>query len=170
MSYNTDMANEDSETTLRKDKEWDSIDSELCLTKEFHPIMGSTVKNGEVISPEKNAPYASIVLECRKAPYGITGFVTHKIDFFNLWQAFMERQIDEGEEVVIVWSRKHYKNRISKLLSAASPKMWVIVCRKDMYQEWSTTWPQLLSEKPEAWSSVSSLLESLDEWKPEVIK
>lgn len=103
----THSSNEQAEIILRKDKEWSLIDSELCLVTDFSPLAESKVEGGIVISPEKNVPYASIILDCKKTHEKITGFICHEIDFFHLWAAFRERGIvEEKEEVLIYWSVK----------------------------------------------------------------
>jgi hypothetical protein len=99
------MRNKNSEILLRKDKEWSLIDGELCLVDDFAPLVGSFVKNGVVISSQSSLPYASVNLSCKKIPENITGFITHKIDFSNLWAAFLDRvivnrNVIEGDKVV----------------------------------------------------------------------
>jgi len=140
----THSSNEQAEIILRKDKEWSLIDSELCLVTDFSPLAGSTVEDGIVISPEKNVPYASTILECKRTDEKITGYICHEIDFLHLWAAFRERRIDEEkEEVLIYWSAKHYTNIIAKMLSAPMlfllggtplPKIVVMVCPKGTYR------------------------------------
>lgn len=115
------------EITLRKDKEWKLIDGKLCLVKEFTPI-GSNVIDGKVISPNTNVPYGEVILKCMEFESEIKGFITHKIDFLNLWTVYKERGIKIGEEVLIYWTVNHYKGKLSKLLSMMSPKIVVMVC------------------------------------------
>jgi hypothetical protein len=123
-----------SEITLRKDKEWSSIDSELCRITDFTPLNGSTVKGGEAISPVTTEPYASVTIECKKYLNKVTGFITHKIDFINLWTAFREREIGESEEVLIYWTTKHYKSKMLGMFSVALPKIIVMVHEKGAYE------------------------------------
>jgi len=129
--------------SLRKDKEWKLIDSELCLVTNFTPLMGSTVEKGIVISPVTSTPYASVEIKCRKLE-NITAYITHKIDFMHLWAAFKERGIiKEQEEVLIYWTTKHYKYRILKAISkfmltilgsTPFPKLIVMICPKGTYK------------------------------------
>ena len=148
------LSNTKSEIILRKDREWSLIDSELCLITDFLPILGSAVKDGIVINPVTNEPYASINIECKRTKAKITGFICHKIDFTHLWSAFRERGVnEEEEEILIYWSTRHYKNRILRLLSALTlnflgatplPKVVVMVCPKGTYKNRADgfKWPQ----------------------------
>ena len=132
-----------SEIILRKDKEWGLIDSDLCLVTNFTPLMGSSVKDGVVISPDVNMPYASVTIKCKKIKEEITGFITHKIDFVNLWHVFKEIGLnEEKEEVLIYWTTKHYKNIIAKIISVLAltfiggtplPKIFVMLYQKGTY-------------------------------------
>ena len=152
---------------LLKDSEWSVIDSEICRVTDFVPL-GSSVQDGKVIAFDMTTPYASIVIECKKIPQKITGFITNKLDFTNLWNAFKERGINkEKEEVIIIWSRKHYKSKIAKLLSATMPKIFVMVCPKGTYE--SCPGGGKWSSRDEALLIVYSL-ESLSWWIPDVIK
>lgn len=76
-----------SELTLLRDSDWGVIDGELCRVIDFVPM--SLIKDGKVLALNKTTPYASVRLECKKFPgQKITGFITHKLDFVNLWKAF----------------------------------------------------------------------------------
>lgn len=172
-----DINKNESEIILRKDREWSLIDSELCLITDFLPLMGSMVKDGKAISPVITEPYASITIECKKYHSKVTGFITHKMEFINLWSAFRERGInEEKEEVLIYWTTKHYKYKILKILSAfmlailgASnlPKIIVMICPKGTYKSCPDGFP-LLPEK-EVLVFVYGLM-SLKWWIPDVMK
>jgi hypothetical protein len=168
------------EIIYRKDREWSSIDGELCLVTDFVPLSGSTVKNGSVISPITSEPYASITIECNKFQNKITGLVTHKMDFIHLWAAFFDRGIDEEkEEVLIYWSTNHYKNVVYQVLSlffltilggTPFPKMVVMVCPKGQYNSYGA-YPdgfKWLSKKS-ALVYVYGLM-SLKWWMPDVME
>lgn len=151
---------------LRKDSEWSVIDNKICRVIDFVPI-GSIVKDGKVIAADMTTPYASIVIECKKIPQKITGFITHKTDFTNLWNAFRERGINkEKEEVIISWSTKHYKNKIYKMLSVSMPKMWIMICPKGAFElTTDSNWkPELTGEA--RWNAMKPIVE----WKPEVME
>lgn len=128
------MENEQSEITLRADQQWDMIDGELCRATNFLPLTGSIVKNGVVTSTVKTMPYAQIAIECAKKTEKITGFVTHKMDFANLWEAFKECDFDEEKhEVLFFWTRKFYRSKIIKFISLSMPKMIIMICPKGTY-------------------------------------
>ena len=156
------------EITLLKDEDWSLIDGELCRVIDFVP-MGSSVKNGKVIAMNMTAPYASIHIECKKIPGKITGFITHKIDFINLWNAFKERGVKENEEVLIIWSIKHYKNKIFKVFSRVMPKLWVMIWRKGAFEMLVN-----LNQKTESltdediWKTLGT--GPLAQWKPDVME
>jgi len=171
------MNRNESEIILRKDREWSLVDSRLCLITDFLPFMGSIVKDGKAISPVTTAPYASITVEYKGTHNKITGFITHKMDFINLWSAFRERVIDEKkEEVLIYWTTKHYKYKVLKIFSAfilailgASPlpKIIVMICPKGTYKKLSDDFPLL--SKEEILVFVYGLA-SLKWWIPDVMR
>lgn len=151
--------------TFLKDEEWKLIDGEVCRVIDFVP-MGSSVKDGKVIAMDMTTPYASVRIECNKLSGEITGFITHKIDFINLWNAFKERMVKENEEVLISWSVNRYKNKIFKGLSRAMPKLWVMICQKGAFE--LITDP---NSKPELQGEARFLAERpIVEWKPDVMK
>lgn len=165
---------------MLKDRDWSLIDGELCLISDFSPMMGSVVKDGEVISPDRNLPYASVTLECKKHQGKIKGFITHKIDFANLWAALKERGIDGGQkEVLAYWSAKHYKYGwyqaisnffLAMLGSTPFPKLIVMVCPQGKYNTQESWADRLsLSPKDEIMVYVHGLL-SIKWWKPDVIE
>jgi hypothetical protein len=166
------MTKEQSEIILLKDKEWHLIDSELCLVTSFQPLMGSTVKDGKAISPVVSVPYAEIKIECKKTTEKITGLITHKEDFINLWAAFKERGInEEKEEVLLYWSTHHYTSNIGKVFSTVLPpgmlpKIIVMVCPRGTYE----SYPNGLKWPPKEDPLVLVYgLESLSWWIPAVI-
>lgn len=177
----TEETNSTGEITLRKDKEWSIIESELCLVTDFLPLAGSTVKDGTVISSSTDEPYASVNIACKKVPEKIKGYICHKIDFLHLWSAFKERGVNEDEEeVLIYWSRKHYKYSISKLISGFTmsflgatplPKMVVIISQKDSYRTLANSYKWPLKQDAIDFSIVlSSGTQKPNYWIPEVMK
>jgi len=151
--------------TLLKDEEWSLIDGGICRVIDFVP-MGSSVKDGKVITMDMTTPYASIQIECKKIPKEITGFITHKIDFINLWNAFRERGVKENEELLIIWSTKHYKSKIIKPLSRIMPKLRVIICPKNAFERLTDEnyEPELQGE-----ARAKAMLPIVD-WKPDVME
>ena len=148
---------------LLKDSQWSAIDGELCRVVDFVPI--ASVKGGKILAIGKT-PYASVVLECKKLPTKIKGFIIHKVDFIHLWTAFKERTIKQDEEVIVVWSKKHSKNIIYKIFSTFMPKLWVMVCPKGAFElEINSSYrPELKGEA--RWNATKPIRD----WKPEVIK
>jgi hypothetical protein len=159
------MQDSESEIVLLKDKEWSVIDGEACRVIDFSPLGAIINADGEVQSIDKTTPYASITIECEKLGKNIRGYITHKIDFKHLWTAFRERMVKEDEEVIIIWTKKHYKVGI-KYVSAFMPKLWVMVCAKgafdlmtnDDYKPELTGLERWEAQKP------------ITDWKPEVMK
>lgn len=49
-----------------------------------------------------------------------------------MWAAFRERTVGQDEEVVIFWSKRHYKS-YAKLFSFSMPRLWVMICPKGAY-------------------------------------
>ena len=153
-----------SEITLLKDSDWSVIDSEPCRVIEFTPW--GFVKNGKVTALSGTTPYASITIECKKVPKEITGFITHKMDFLHLWAAFKERTIKQSEEVIIFWSKKHYKVKLLRLFSGPWPKLWVMVCQKGAYEIMTDPnyTPELQGE------ARFDAERPIVEWKPEIME
>jgi len=158
------MINNKSEITLIKDSEWSVIEGEPCRVIDFTPW--GSVKDGKFVSPLKLMPYASIQIECKKLPGNITGFITNKMDFMHLWAAFKERTIKQNEEVIIFWSKKHYKVKLLKLFSGPWPKLWVMVCRKEAFEIMTDS-----NYKPELQGEARYNAEKpIIEWKPEIME
>lgn len=156
--------NEQTQVTLIKDNEWSVIDGELCRVIDFVPL--GLIKNGKVLALNKTTPYATVDLECKKLSKKITGFICHKIDFMHLWLAFKERGIKQDEEVLIFWSKKHYKNIVYKIFSAFMPRLWVMVCPKGAFElKVNPSYrPELTGEA--RWNATKPIVD----WKPEVMK
>jgi hypothetical protein len=151
---------------MRKDSEWSVIDGDPCKVIEFTPL--ATIENGKVVSLNKAEPYASVILECKKLPGQTKGFIFHKMDFIHLWVAFKDRGVSNNEEVIIIWSTKHYRYKFLKSLSIIYPKIWVMIWPKG-------TWEVMvsLSRKPELtdeaiWNTLGT--GPLAEWKPEIME
>lgn len=152
-----------SEITLLKDSEWSAIDSEACKVVRFTPF--ASVKDGKITHSDTSTPYASVTLNCYKIQGTIEGFITHKIDFLHLWTAFKERTVKKDEEVIIFWTKKHYKFKPLKILPSF-PKLWVMICQKGAYK--LMTDPKY---KPELTGEARWLAERpIVEWKPEIME
>ena len=154
---------EQSGITLLKDSQWCLVDGEICRVLDFIPM--GLIKNGKIMSLNRSTPYASIHLECKKLSDKITAFITHKMDFTHLWMAFKERTIQQNEEVLIIWSKKHYKS-YAKLFSTFMPRIWVMVCPKGAFELYTdpSYRPELQGEA--RWNAQKPIAD----WKPEVMK
>jgi hypothetical protein len=159
------MRHSESEIVLLKDKEWSVIDGEPCRVIDFSPLGSLIDVDGKIRSFDKTTPYASITIECKKLGKNIRGYITHKIDFKHLWAAFRERMVKEDEEVIICWTKKHYKVGV-KYFSAVMPKLWVMVCPKGAFE-------LIINDnyKPELtglarWNAMAPIID----WKPEVME
>lgn len=148
---------------MRKDSEWSVIDGDLCRVTEFIPM--ASIQNGKVHALTPTFPYASVSLECKKVPHGIKGFICHKLDFKHLWMAFKERPLGQNEEVLIIWTKKHFKS-YANIFSAIMPRLWVMVCPKGAFE--------LMTDRnwrPELTGEARAMAElPIAEWKPEVMK
>lgn len=148
---------------LGKDIPWDTIDGHVCRVLEFNPH-GKVENNNVKAIP--NFPYASLLVECNKLQQKATLYVAHKLDFVNLWKAYKVRGINKDEEVLILWSKKHYKNWLIKIFSAIMPKIWLMVCKTGTYELMTDQ-----NYKPELTGEARFLAERpLMEWKPEVME
>jgi hypothetical protein len=153
---------------LLKDSEWSVIDGEPCLVTDFGPLGSFVDMDDKVHSYNRTTPYACITMDSKKLGKNIRGYITHKVDFQHLWAAFKERKLKEDEEILVLWTKKHYKVHSwigRKLYSAFMPKLWVKVCVKGAFDLWviSNFKPELTSEA--RWSELTPIIE----WKPEVI-
>lgn len=154
-----------SQIVLIKDSEWSVIDGEPCRVTHFGPLGSFIDISGKVRSIDKTIPYASITFESKKLGNNIRGYITHKMDFEHLWAAFKERTVAEDEEVIIFWTKKHYK-RSARLFSAFMPKLWVMVCSKGAFELIvdSNYNPELTGEA--RWNAMKPIIE----WKPDVME
>ncbi len=151
--------------SLRRDKEWRSIESELSLVQDFIPL-GSVVEDGIAKNQDKSTTYASISVSSKNIDGKITGYIMHKEDFLNLWLVFKDRRIDrKKEEVLIYWSTKHYTSKVTQLFSITMPKILVMVCPKGTYKESVEGRRWLRKEKPKV---LVESLNALSWWIPGV--
>jgi hypothetical protein len=155
----------ESKIVLMKDDDWSVIEGEPCRITDFKPLGSSINSNGKVQSIDKTKPYASIAIECKKLGNDVRGYIIHKKDFEHLWAAFKARKVKKDEEVIIIWSRKHYK-RYVKMFSLFMPKLWVVIYTRGAYELLveSNYRPELTDEA--RWN----MLKPIIEWKPKVME
>ena len=159
------MEHGETEIVLLTDKDWSTIDGECCRVNYFRPLGSLVDSDGKVKSMDRTTPYASVNIECKKLGKNITGFITHKVDFKHLWAAFKDRKLKEDEEVIIIWSKKHYK-RGRGLFSDILPKLWVMVYRKGYYEAIADPSDKLKSKD---FNTLESMLPIIS-WKPDVME
>jgi hypothetical protein len=139
----------------------------MCRVSHFTPF--AKVEGAKVVSADRRKPYGEIALECTeggtKLPPDTVGAITHKLDFKNLWAAFIERGIDDDEIVVIVYSKKYLKRSL-KIFSPFMPRLTVMIFKAEAYK--------LLRDncyKPQLRGEARFLGElPIMEWRPEALK
>lgn len=152
------------ERELLQDEDWRPLDGETCRVIEFRPLAGS-VEGTEVKSFDRGVPYAAIEIESPALAEPTTGFITHKLDFQHLWQAFNVRGVADDEEVIVIWNKSNLK-RPARWFSRTMPGLVVWVCPKNAYELGNN--PNLRPElKGQEWfDAVSPVVE----WKPDVMR
>ena len=137
------------ERTFITDRDWTSIDGQLCIVTAFVPI--AKMENGKIIAISHTTPYGSVHLKCENSPDDIIGFITHKTDFAMLWAAFNQRTdvagtrfeilspelnssgLGENEEVWLVWTQSKYRTG-ARLFRRLLPRLIVMVSRKGAFE------------------------------------
>ena len=120
------------ESGLLRDEDWRPLDGEVCRVTAFTPIAGR-VEGTKVKSDTRSLPYASIEIESPALTEPTTGFITHKLDFQHLWQAFNVRGVADDEEVIVFWLKSHLKH-VFRWFSRSMPGLVVWVCPKHAYE------------------------------------
>lgn len=147
---------------LGKDIPLETIDQEICRVIKFIPH--AKITNNKVVADSRTNPYAFLTIETNKLSTKAELPVFHKDDFRNVYEAFKERK--NGQEVLIVWSNKLYKNIVFKLSRSILPRLIVWLCQKDSYE-------LMIDQKykPELTGEARFLAEKpILEWKPEVME
>jgi len=120
------------ERGLLRDEDWRPLDGEICRVIDFNPLAGR-VEETEVKSWAKGVPYAAIEIESPALVEPTTGFITHKLDFQHLWQAFNVRGVADNEEVIVIWNKSALRG-VSRWLSRGMPGLVVWICPKNAYE------------------------------------
>jgi hypothetical protein len=149
---------------LLRDEDWRPLDGEICRVTAFTPLAGR-VEGAEVKSFTRGLPYASIEIESPALAEPTTGFITHKLDFQHLSEAFNVRGVADDEEVIVVWNKSNLK-RVARWFSRAMPGLVVWVCPKHAYE--LMTNPSFRPELDglERHRAASPIVT----WKPEVLR
>lgn len=119
------------ETLLRKDSDWELIEGQICRVVEFTPF--ATIQQGKFEAPAVPMPYASVELECPVFDHHVTAFISHKVDFANLWEASTQRKQSDDRELIIIRNKRGLK-WFAKLLALFMPRLVVWVCKKGAYE------------------------------------
>ena len=160
------MRHNESEIVLWKDSEWSQIDREFCRVTDFGTLGSFVDANGKVHAGSRTMPYASLTLECEKLGKNITGYITHKIDFWHLWAAFKDRKVKENEEVIVIWTKEQYRWKLTKFLTPFMPKLWVMDFPKGAYELMVDS-----KYRPELWGEARwNAMKPIIQWKPEVME
>ena len=96
------------EQGLLRDEDWRPLDGEICRVIEFRPMAGR-VEDTEVKSSTQSLPYAAIEIESVALDEPTTGFITNKLDFRHLWDAFNVRGVSDDEEVLVIWNKSNLR-------------------------------------------------------------
>jgi len=151
------------ESRLDTEKEWSEIDGELCGVLQFTPF--SVIENGKILASKitNPSPHATLTLECKKVQGTIIGYIWHRIDFRNLWKVFMERTVQENEEVIISWTTENYKYTWCKYFSYFMPKLWISIYPEGHFELLAD--PSL---RPDSWGLKERT--PIEVFKPDVMK
>ena len=150
------------ENGLLRDEDWRPLDGEVCRVLEFRPMAGR-VEGTQVKSSSRSLPYVAIEIESSALDEPATRFITNKLDFHHLWEAFNVRGVADDEEVLVIWNKSNLR-RGSRWLARTMPGLVVWICRKPAYELISdpTFRPELSGlERHHAYSPIT-------EYKPEV--
>jgi hypothetical protein len=162
------MQNNQNTIILLTNKEWSAIDGNICRVIDFNPIGSLKDISGKVKSMDKSTPYASVTLEVGKLGKNVTGYICHRMDFENLWAAFKERTVRESEDIIMIWTNKHYNGAV-KLFSAFMPKVYLAIFPKGAYNFLMLLYTDANRFKQEIVQKGPELLIPIAEWKPEVM-
>jgi CheY-like chemotaxis protein len=150
----TESSRRSGRSGLLRDSDWAPLDGEVCRVTAF-----------TALGFAKGLPYASVELASPRLAEATTGFVTHKLDFEHLSEAFSQRESEPNTEVLIIWT-KRFLRRGAKLVARFTPRMWVMLCRANTYELMTDQ-----TYKPELVGLDRHLFqEPIAEWKPDVVE
>jgi hypothetical protein len=107
-------------TGLLHDSDWEPLDGAVCRVLDFTPLAGR-IEGGKVKSSTSGSPYASIEIESDALAGPTKGFITHRLDFQHLWEAFNVRGVGEYEESSSSGTRA---TSMSRYPAAQCPDLW----------------------------------------------
>lgn len=118
------------EIVVSVDIPWSDIDAEVCRVQKYL----SPKEMDETIAAGGFGARCCLLVECSKFEKKLLIPVFHKIDFNNLKSLFKTRGIATGEEVLISWSKRYYKNFLYRKIYFFLPRFWIMVCKKNAYE------------------------------------
>jgi len=140
-------------------KQWAEIDGALCKVTKF--LRFDKTKEFD-INGRRYYPYAVLSVICSKFTEPTTGLIFHKQDYDHLCKAF--EKVKQGQEVLILWSNKHYKSW-AKIFSPFMPKLWVRICPSGAFEIETNK-----DHRPELQGEARrNAAKSIIEWKPEAM-
>lgn len=139
----------------------------MCKVNKFVP--SARIEAGKITSGGWRQPYATIKVQCVEGhpelPPNALATITHKIDFKNLWAAFIERGISDDEVVIIVRSKKYLRG-YARIFAYFMPRMIVMIFKNHAFK--------LLIDpdfEPELKGEARFLAElPVEEWRPHVMR
>jgi len=114
-----------------RDIDWQIIEGDACRVMGFTPM--AEIINGKVRAFSMTTPYAAVIFECKKIPLPVEGFIFHKLDFMNLYEAMREKSLQDDTEVLMFWNKKHLRS-YAKLLSKIMPRFCFMLCAKGSFE------------------------------------
>jgi hypothetical protein len=146
---------------LLRDEDWRPLDGETCRVIEFTPLAGR-VEGTEVKSFKRRLPYATIEIESPALAQPTTGYITHKLDFQHLWEAFNVRGVADDEEVIVFWRKSNLRG-IARWFSRTMPGLIVWICPKGAFEVATGSSAELSGED---WFRATS---PIARWEPDVL-
>ena len=147
---------------LLRDEDWRPLDGEMCRAHSFTPLAG-TIEGTQVKSSSLSDPYASIEIETPLLAEQTTGFITHKLDFQHLWEAFNDRGVADDEEVIVIWAKSNLQG-MARRMSRTMPGLVVWICPKGTFE--ITNDPNHGGLEGTAWFEA---VKPIAKWEPDVL-
>ena len=159
------------EIILSHDSQWKMIENEMC--KLTNITMLSIVEGKGAVRMGESPHYGIISFRCNGSDF--QGYIDHEIDFVNFVYAHTTMKIEEKtgnkKEVLFMWTRTKYSNRLIHFFSLGLPKFCMMICNEGSYKMWSFTWAELKKKNgPLKFSVIAEMCEATKIWKPEIME
>jgi hypothetical protein len=112
---------------LGKDIPWEQVREKLCLVIDFRPM--AKVENGKVAMWNSTLPYGFLTVECEGLAGQADVWLTHRLDFLHVWEAFEQRNEAQGKEVIVIPLRR------KRLLAGIFPVFQVWLCHHGTFNK-----------------------------------